>query len=77
MKKLFLIIGFVGMLGFVNAKTTVKQNYYLNSIRVSMTDGCGQVLSFTVSCNGCSYKELSQAAANYLYSRTGSDGCFR
>ncbi|RTL55822.1 MAG: hypothetical protein EKK39_02220 [Sphingobacteriales bacterium] len=77
MKKLLLIIGFVGMLGFVNAKTTVKQNQYLNSIRVSFTDACGQVLSFTVSCNGCSYSDLSQAAANYMTSRAGANGCFR
>ncbi|MEP6465728.1 MAG: hypothetical protein ABJB05_05465 [Parafilimonas sp.] len=49
---------------------------YAKSARFTYYDECGQKLSFTVSCNGCSGTDLGNAADNYANSRTGADGCF-
>jgi len=62
---------------FMNVSAKNSNSFPPNSIKVSVNDGCGQVLTFTVSCDGCSYQDLAQAGANYIYSRTGSNGCFR
>ena len=47
-----------------------KEMYY------AITDDCGNVLSFTLVCDGCSSEELAKISQDVQNEHMGSDGCF-
>ena len=48
-----------------------------SSFRVSVTDACGQRLSFTVVCNSsCTCAELGAFADNFIFNHTNDSGCY-
>ncbi|MFN9998150.1 MAG: hypothetical protein ACOVOY_00855 [Sediminibacterium sp.] len=59
-----------------NSKESTDHLFFRSSMRVSVTDHCGQRLSFTVSCNGCSYADLADAANDFIMSHTNREGCY-
>lgn len=91
MKKVLLLIMFVATFISLNAATVInlssnKISYYKkeskdhlffkSSLRVSVTDNCGQRFSFTVSCNSCSYADLAETANDVILAHTNSQGCY-
>lgn len=87
MKKLLYLLTFLLFFAGVNAASiSTVENKISNTKKLSpkfrkimnvvVYDKCGQRLSFTVSCNSCSWEELGAGADNVIFEHTNDKGCF-
>lgn len=81
MKKITFLLCMVLLFTFANATNfsknlNKKPMFFTRTLQVVAYDGCGQRLTFKISCGSCSIADLGHGADDFIQSHTNSHGCY-